>query len=347
MVASKAGTVALTVGFGGSVQALAFSPDNTRVAAGGGDSLVRVRVIGTGPLLDIPSEGFVSSLAYSPDGTMLAVADLDQIFVRGTDTGAVRWQGPIESGSSVNTVAFTSDGRSLVAATDRFVATFDAVTGKEAMRKEIERQQISGLDVSRDGTRIAVAIDERHGGDHRNEGSARVLDFATGTEVSRLTPDNAVFDVAFSPDGKGVLCGSADGTTRMFEAAPGGKELWNQPHESSHLAFDPTGKNLVVGGSDAEIRVLDAKRGLERTRRAHDGAVTAVAFAPNGLWAASAGIDGMVIVLLATKEAENANRYVLTNTDEVHTMRFSADSRWLGLGTSGGVVVVDNGPVTP
>jgi len=338
MAASTPGTVALTVEFDGAVQAIVFSPDSARVAAGGGDSVLRIRVIGTGPVLDIPVEGFVASIAYSPDGTAVAIADLDQIFVRDANTGAVRWQGPVESGSSVNAVAFTSDGRTLVAATDRTVATFGAADGAPGMSKVVE-QQIAGMDVSADGTKVALAIDERHGGNHHNAGSARVLDLATGAERGRLTPANAVFDVAFSPDGRWVLCGSADGTTRMFES-DGGKELWSIENGASHLAFDPRGTWVVIGGADERARVLEAESGVEKCRADHEGAVTRVAFAPNGLWAASGGIDGVVHVLSVKSERD---RYTLRTGEEMGPMRFSADSRWLGFGTFNRAVVVDNG----
>ena len=335
---SPPGTEALSIKSDGSVGAIAFSPDATRVGAGGGDSVIRVRAITTGPPLDVPADGFVSSIAFSPDGAAIAVADLDQLLVRNSTTGAVLWQGAVEPQNSVNFVVFSPDGKRLVAATDTLVAIFDAATGAPGVRKVVD-QTIVGFDLSTDGSRLAVAIDENHGGNHRRAGSARVLDAMTGEEVSRHTPDDSVFAVAFSPDGSSVLYTSADGTTRMFTAATG-KELWQNEDDANHLAFDPTGKWTVTGGSDGEARVLEAESGVEKTRGApHDGAVTHVAFSPNGKWAASTGIDNVLHVF----NLEGNDRYK-SNTSEALAMRFSADSHWLGLGTVDGVVVFDNGP---
>jgi WD40 repeat protein len=339
MATGTPGRVALTIPFEGNVRAIAFSPDGTRVAGGGDDVLVHVRTIGTGPILDIPSDGFVSSIAYSPDGAMLAIADLDQIYVRDAKSAAVIWQGPIESQHSVDHLAFTPDGATLVAATEEFLATFLAKDGTAGPRKDLG-QQIAGLDVSRDGTRVAIALDQRHGGNHQNAGAAIVFDVATLTERWRLVPDNAVYDVAFTPDGKSVLCGSADGTARMFDP-DAKKELWNIPVEAIHLAVDGTGEWTVVGGSDGMARMIEAESGVEKWRVEHDGAVTQVAFAPNGRWFASAGID-MFLHVVSVKSGKDV--YLTNLVNEAIPIRFSPDSRWLGVGMFGQLLVLDNGP---
>ncbi|WP_248960020.1 WD40 repeat domain-containing protein [Sphaerisporangium perillae] len=352
---SPPGTVSLSVEHDGSVTAIAFSPDSTRFASGGEDSVVRVRTIGTGPPLDLPSSGFVSSIAFSPDGARLAVADLDQVFMRGAADGAVIWQGAVAAGNSVNFIAFGAEGKSLVTATDTVVAVLDVASGVPRRHIAVDRQ-IAGIDLSRDGTRVAVAIDERHGGNHRFAGSARVLDLATGSELGRLTPDNAVFAVAFSPDGSTVLCCSADDTTRMFEAV-GGMQLWPDKEEAAEevvtapncLAFDPAGRWAVVGGSDGFARILEAESGVESIRvpkldpGAPDpglGAVTHVAFSPNGKWAASVCIDDLLRVF---NIKSGVYRYEPRGTGEVLALRFSPDGRWLGLGYRGGALVIDNG----
>lgn len=356
---SAPGTVELSVPHDGAGSAIAFSPDSKRFASGGGDSVLRIRSVGIGPPLDLPSAGFVSSIEFSPDGATLAIADFEQIFLRHADRDEVIWQGPVEAGTSVNRVMFTPDGASVLAVTDTLVAVFAVDGGVPGRRIKLDRQ-IAGVDLSQDGTRIAVAIDERHGGNHRFAGSARVLELATGTEIGRLTPDNAVFDVAFSPDADTVLCCAADDTTRMFQAV-GGKQLWQAPDPEAEaepvvtapncLAFDPTGVWTVVGGSDGFTRLLDAESGVEATFRVPKlrpdepdpglGAVTHVAFSPDGRWAASACIDNVVRVFGAQPD-RLVFRYDPVSTSEVVAMRFSPDGRWLGLGTMDGALVIRN-----
>jgi WD40 repeat protein len=351
---SDPGTVALPVEHQGSVQAIAFSPDSTRFASGGSDSVLRINPVGIGTNLDVTVGGSVTGIAFSPDGSKIAVADFEQVLLRDSSTGTPGWQGRLDPGNSVNTVRFTPNGQ-LIAATDTLVAVLEQADGKITRRIPVEPPLIADLDLSRDGTRIALAIDERHGGDHRRAGSARVLELATGKEIGRLTPDDAVLAVAFSPDGTTVLCCAADDTTRMFEAQDG-KQLWPTPEDidaqvevtaPNCLAFDPKGRWTVVGGSDGFARVLDADTGVEKCRApkltpgAPDpgfGAVTHVAFSPNGKHAASASIDNVVRLF----NLDGKELYAVS-TDEVLTMRFSPNGRWLGVGCFDRALVIDNG----
>lgn len=351
---SKPGTVALRAPQDGTVQAVAFSPDNKRFASGGSDTRLRVRSIGIGaPPLEVTTDGSVSSLAFSPDGTRIAVADFEQVSLRDSSTGTALWQGPLDPGNSVNTVRFGPDGR-LIAATDTLIAVLDQVSGEIKQRITVAPPLIADVDLSRDGTRITLAVDERHGGNHRHAGSARVHELATGKELGRLTPQDAVLAVAFSPDGLHVLCCAADDTTRMFEAQTG-KQVWPTPEKTDDqvtapncLAFDPKGKWTVVGGSDGFARVLDADTGVERGRAPKlnpgspedqsFGAVTNVAFSPNGEHAASASIDNVVRLF----NIEGKELYTVP-TEEVLALRFSPNGRWLGVGTMNGALVIDNG----
>lgn len=347
------GAVALPIHLDGSAAAIAFSPDSKRIACGGSGPEIPVLTIGFGAPVSIPSSGFVSSLAFSPDGAAIAVADLDQVFLRSSATGEVIWQGPVEATSSVNVVRFTADGTTLVAATDTVVQAINVADGVAGRRITVERPLIADLDVRRDGTAVALAVDERHGGDHHNAGSARVIDLATGLPLGTLTPENAVMAVAFSPDGTMVLCCAADDTVRMFDAQSG-EQLWpladevdDQETAPSCLAFDPKGRWTVVGGSDGFARILDAATGTERGRApkappdAADvsfGAVTRVAFGPSGSLAASACIDNQLRLFnLDGKERASVP------TDEVLTLAFSPNGQWLGVGFTTGATVLATG----
>jgi WD40 repeat protein len=70
-----------------------------------------------------------------------------------------------------------------------------------------------------------------------------------------MSHDNAVFYVAFSPDGRYVLSGSIDNTARVWSAATG-DELARMTHEDQlwALGFSRDGKYIVSAGKE-EIRV--------------------------------------------------------------------------------------------
>src|SRR5690606_2825921 len=58
----------------GEVYAVAFSPDGTLLAVGGGDGLLRIWDVGRGELVSVQDghEGAIGAVAWSPDGWRLA-----------------------------------------------------------------------------------------------------------------------------------------------------------------------------------------------------------------------------------------------------------------------------------
>ena len=342
---SEPGATLLTVQHDGAVSAIAFSPDSTLVASGGGSMTVALSPVGAGQERRIESLGFVSDLAFSPDGTRLAVADLDQVAVFEVATGAAVWRGPVQAERSVNTVAFTPAGDLLVVTTDDHVFVLNAATGSRDREIAVE-PTIADADLSLDGRLIALAIDKRHGANHINAGAAAVVELETGAERSRFTPGNAVFAIAFSPEKPDplVLFGSADNTTRMIGSSSG-EEVWEERVETgaSSIAFDPKGRWVVVGSADGAAIVLEAESGVPSDGKvAFDGAVTHVAFAGNGKWAAATGFGDPDQRLVVFNAESGTKRYALP-IEECLALSFSPDSRWLGVGHFNTAVILDNG----
>jgi WD40 repeat protein len=85
------------------------------------------------------------------------------------------------------------------------------------------------------------------------------LEAATGKEIARMTHAGRVWSwaLAFSPDGKYVVSGSADRTARVWGAATG-KEVARMTHdgEVKSVAFSPDGKYVV---SEVMITPLRAR----------------------------------------------------------------------------------------
>lgn len=338
--------------FDGQVNTIAFSQDSSLMAFGGDGGTVQVRSVGLGPRSTVAAnKSTVSSLAFSPDGKSLAMADLDEVQVFDVATGVLRWSGPIEASASVNTVAFIPDGTSLVAVTNTVVAVVDVTTQKILSRIDAP-QQIAGVDVSADGTLLALAIDQRHGSDHRNAGIAQVWDWAKKSKVFESPPLAAVFAIALSSDTPTsmVAFGCADDSTQTCLLSDPAQPLWIEGGEedrqagkevigASHIAFGPRGKNVILGDAGGFARVLDAESGIQRTRAEHTGAVTHVALLNNGKWAASTGIDDMLTVFNAEKDGQ----LYTVSTRETHAMAVSPNSRFIALGHLGSYTVYDNG----
>jgi uncharacterized delta-60 repeat protein len=145
--------------------------------------------------------------------------------------------------------------------------------------------------------------------------------------VARMTHDNTVLSVAFSPDGKYVVSGSEDGTARVWEAA-NGKEVARMTHDNSvrSVAFSPDGKYVVSGSWDNTARVWEAASGKEVARMTHDNRVSSVAFSPDGKYVVSGSWDNTARVWEAAGGKEIAR---MTHDGFVFSVAFSPDGKYI------------------
>ena len=90
----------------------------------------------------------------------------------------------------------------------------------------------------------------------------------SGREVGRLKGHTeAVLAVAVSPDGRGIVTGSADNTARLWNAKTGAEMRVFEGHTKPvwAVAITPDGARIVTGSDDRTARVWDAHTGSERS----------------------------------------------------------------------------------
>lgn len=105
----------------------------------------------------------------------------------------------------------------------------------------------------------------------------------------------AVQSVAFSPDGRRLVSGGADGAVRVWETGTGRLLQVMKGHTLEITAVDLTGRKLAVSGSgDSTVRVWDTDHGKPIRELHHRDAVTCVAFSPDGRYSFSGGEDKML-----------------------------------------------------
>jgi WD40 repeat protein/predicted Ser/Thr protein kinase len=106
-----------------------------------------------------------------------------------------------------------------------------------------------------------------------------------GSLEAILRHDDEVMAVAFTPDSRKVLTGSADGAARFWDADTGEPigEAMPHPKPVCAVAVNPDGKTLVTGSTDGSVRIWDvATQRLVASTRGHGASACAVAFSPDG-----------------------------------------------------------------
>jgi WD40 repeat protein/tRNA A-37 threonylcarbamoyl transferase component Bud32 len=303
-------------GHGGSVGALAFGPPGpggevTTLATGGEDMTVKLwnvrsasRPAGGGTWV-VGKPAFtlrghtqtVRGIAFSSDGQRLATVSSND----GETDGEVKlWdaaggQELLTLRQAGTEISFSRDGRWLAVGGRDGVTVYDGAPGREFLAC---REAGPGVAYRPpDGLRLASwGVGE----------DIKFWDAATGRAAGLLKGHSEGFDeghaalvrhAAFSPDGRLLASGDADGVVKVWDA---GRSAWLRDlkgHTDSVLwvAFSPDGKRLATASADETVKVWDVESGAElRTFAGHSDRVQCVAFAPDGRLLASAGDDRIV-----------------------------------------------------
>jgi WD40 repeat protein len=256
--------------------AVAFSPDGTLAGAGcvgRGGCQTGMLVVGeraSGSTVFSAQYGSViNTVDYSADGRRIAVGGCifveDDTCLNGRGFAAVYDIGtgalvfpPVETGETVNSVAFSPDGTQMMAAgcLERgeescrrgLLTLFDTATGQPLLSVNGIEANVFDATFSPDGTAAALAL---------GDNTVRLIDVASGQESRRFTGHTApVWSAAFSPDGERLLSGSDDGTLILWDANTGEALRTFRGHSDSVYAgvFLPDGRAFVSASNDETVR---------------------------------------------------------------------------------------------
>ena len=191
------------------VTALTWSPDNVYVAVGCRTGVVRIWNVAKGTVVvgpASPSTNRISSLAWSPDGTLLAIVRVGESAVILWDVREARQRGvlqePADANCSVNFLAWSADGKQLMATTDLAVRIWDVAGARlvqtlDSQSPEDQSQRRAAA-WSPDGKRIATRC---------NNGKVKFFDSTYRLVTSGDMGKEVYFDppcIAWSPDGRHV-----------------------------------------------------------------------------------------------------------------------------------------------
>lgn len=233
---------------------------------------------------------------------------------------------------SVNAIALSPDGQTLVSASFGTIRIWNVKTGLvvRTLNPVHSKKSVKALAVSPNGEILAS------GGD---DNTIRLWDLKNGRRMLTITAhSNGVNAIAFSRDGQTIASGSDDKTVRLWNTKTGGRLLTLSGHGGgvNAIAFSQDGQILASGSEDNTVRLWNVKNGdVRRILAGHGQAVNAVAFSPNGQVVASGSSDNTI--RLWNVQTGKRNRIFEGHGSWVRAIAFSPDSRTL---ISGGADII-------
>ncbi len=236
----------------------AISPDGKNLVTGAYLSEEKVFAarrweLGTGrELAPLPlGKGSIQSVTYSADGKIIALGSTDgnQVTVKLYDaaTGKERLKIPFPDASTILSIVFSPDGKTLAASGGATIRLFDPATCKE--RVKIDRKAI-GLHFLPDGATLVGAV----------SGTIYRWDVATGKSLIPEGGDSLVVQIAVTADGKRIVTRGQSGDAHVWDARTGKHQRRLSGSWERGFALSPDGRFLVWPVGDKAIQFKDADR---------------------------------------------------------------------------------------
>jgi len=303
----------------------------------------------------------LASVAFSPDGKRLACGGYKTVTFIETATGRLLRRLPNHAGM-VTSVQFSPDGRILAAAgglpgRNGEIRLWDAITGTPIRTLIAHNDAIYSLAFSPDGRRLAAASYDHFvslwalppfapvtpTGASKKPKHAAIPN--TSPQIQNPKPKmlkdhtDAVYGVAFSPDGKWIASVGGDRTVKVWSTATG-KRLYTLSESTAELyavAFSPDGKQLAAGGEDRTLRTYNVKTSgatLAHAAFVHDAPILHIAYARNGKTIVTSGQDNAVKRWNAATLAER--KVYPKQPDWPNGLALSPDDRLVAVGRHDG-----------
>lgn len=314
------------------VNAVAWSPDGTRLATASDDHTARIWDSATGRAVASLTghTDMVEDVAWSPDGSRIATGSADGT-ARLWDPRSGRTTATFNNVAtfSKNSLTWSPDGTRLaIIAMDHTVQVWNPVTTRQVTVLRGHRELVNEVAWSPDGAYLATASDDD---------TARVWDSSSGRLIRTLTEHGSVYSVRWRPKTTMLAVDSIDGIEKVWDpisgrsiganisahgypdwspdgrflAVPlitGSVRVWDVDSNRQNLIisgtdftgevrWSPQGALLAVESINGTVRIFDPYTGgIFSTLVGHNQIVNDMAWSPSGAYLATASADHTVVV---------------------------------------------------
>lgn len=304
-------------GAGASVRSIAVAKNNTLVAAGGDEGVVRVYNVADGKELGVvKATGPVKTLTFTPNSAIVVAACADK--------SLLSWNVPFQAGQPLS---------------PDFLKTVQNFAAADV---------INDLTIAADNATIFTAGANK---------AVHAWKLASPNPTRNFPHPNNVDAVAFQPNGVLFATGCHDGKVRIYDLVKGAvvKEINAHPGKDATMiytiAFSPDGKQLVSGSYDQSLKLWDVATGnlvrefkaykVKEFEKGHEEGIFSAAFSPDGkLLASGSGgqervikiwdvATGNVVRDLVNPNIKTAPGKGSSHPGWVYNMRFTKDGKHL------------------
>jgi WD40 repeat protein/tRNA A-37 threonylcarbamoyl transferase component Bud32 len=324
------------------VTGLAFSRDGLRLATASWDRTVKILTTTGNEVRERQTltghQGYVTAVAFSPDGSKLASASWDQtvrLWAAGNGRPIMTVRGHTDK---VTTVAFLGD-RVASGSADRTVQLWEVIPNPGPVFLGGGRRTVAGL-------AFAFWPDGRFLGVTPTTGGAQLWELRNGLLLGGLRGDFKGVPVELALHAGSRRLASAEPSyldSKTNESVKGAVTVWNMRtssklrsfpehiDSSAHLVFDAKGDRLA-GASATSARVWRVADGRVVAKvEGHKGAITRLAFSPDGALLATGSEDRTIKLRDLASDREAAT--LTGHGDRVSCLAFSHDSRQFASGS--------------